>query len=207
MSGAVLGVVLAQPLSRLLVASLSTSQTSIHLSIITDWRVLLFAAGVAVLTCIVFGTFPAMRGTSVDPIASLKSGERGIAGSRERFSVQRLLVVTQIAVSMVLLVGALLFVRSYRNLMTSIRHSRKRHHCCLFRLSDDEDQAGKRSGIQAAARGGCAQRAGVQNAAATTNVPLSGGTWSHGVHVVRRRRQSASPMRARVTLPRWAFRY
>ncbi len=118
MSGALLGVGLAQPLSRLLVASLSTSQNSIHLSIITDWRVLLFAAGVAVLTCIVFGTFPAMRGTSVDPISSLKSGERGIAGNRERFSVQRLLVVTQIAVSMVLLVGALLFVRSYRNLMT-----------------------------------------------------------------------------------------
>jgi hypothetical protein len=117
-SGAALGVALAQPLSRLLVASLSTSQGSIQLSIVTDWRVLLFAAAVAALTCIVFGTVPAMRGISAGPITSLKPGERGTTGSRERFSVQRLMVITQIAVSMVLLVGALLFVRSYRNLMT-----------------------------------------------------------------------------------------
>ena len=116
--GAALGVALAQPLSRLLVASLGTSQYSIHLAMATDWRVLLFAAVVAALTCIVFGTIPAFRGASADPIAALKSGERGIAGNRERFSVQRLMIITQIAVSMVLLVGALLFVRSYRNLAT-----------------------------------------------------------------------------------------
>ena len=45
--GATLGVALAQPLSRLLVASLGTSQYSIHLAMATDWRVLLFAAVVA----------------------------------------------------------------------------------------------------------------------------------------------------------------
>ena len=79
---------------------------------------LLFAAVVATLTCLVFGTIPAMRGANADPIAALKSGERGIAGNRRQFLVQRLMVITQIAVSMVLLVAALLFVRSYRNLMT-----------------------------------------------------------------------------------------
>src|SRR6185437_4778688 len=107
--GAALGVVLAQPLSRLLVASLSTSVSAIYLSIVTDWRVLLFAAVVAGLTCIVFGTIPAFRSTHADPISSLKAGERGIVGNRERFSVQRLMVITQVALSMVLLVGALLF--------------------------------------------------------------------------------------------------
>jgi putative ABC transport system permease protein len=116
--GAVLGVALARPLSRLLVASLGTTQYSIHLVITTDWRVLLFAAVVATLTCIIFGTIPSMRGASADPIVALKSGERGIVGNRERFSFQRSMVITQIAISMVLLVGALLFVRSYRNLMT-----------------------------------------------------------------------------------------
>jgi predicted permease len=183
-SGAVIGVSLAQPLSRLLVASLSTSDYSIQLSIVTDWRVLLFAAGVAVLTCIVFGTFPAMRGTSVDPISSLKSGERGTAGSRERFSVQRLLVITQIAVSLVLLVGALLFVRSYRNLMTIDPGFRESGITVGFfgypleKIKPENEAAFKRQLVD-----DVGSVAGVQNAAGTTNVLLSGGTWSHGVRV------------------------
>jgi ABC-type antimicrobial peptide transport system permease subunit len=56
MFGAGLGIALAQPLSRLLVASLNTSRSSIHLVIATDWRVLIFAAAVAAFTCVLFGT-------------------------------------------------------------------------------------------------------------------------------------------------------
>jgi predicted permease len=182
--GAVLGVALAQPLSRLLVASLDTSQYSIHLAITTDWRVLLFAAVVATLTCIVFGTIPAMRGASADPIIALKSGERGIAGNRERFSVQRSMVVTQIAVSMVLLVGALLFVRSYRNLMTVDLGMRESGITIgyfgfdAFKLKPENEAEFKRQLVEVVR-----SIPGVQNAAVTTNVPLSGSTWSHGVHV------------------------
>lgn len=116
--GAILGAALAQPLSRALVHSLDTSQGTIQLTILPDWRVLLFAAMAAVTTCVVFGTFPALRSTNAEPLTSLKSGERGVVGNRERFAIQRAMVITQIAVSMLLLVGALLFVRSYRNLMT-----------------------------------------------------------------------------------------
>jgi predicted permease len=183
-SGAAIGVALAQPLSRLLVASLNTSQNTIHLSIATDWRVLLFAAVVAMLTCVVFGTFPAMRGTRVDPIASLKSGERGVAGGRERFSVQRFLVVTQIAVSMVLLVGALLFVRSYRNLMTLDPGMRESGITVGYfgyqmeKIKPENEAAFKRQLVE-----DVRSVPGVENAAATTNVPLGGSTWSHGVRV------------------------
>jgi predicted permease len=182
--GAVLGVALAQPLSRLLVTSLDTSQYSIHLAIATDWRVLLFAAVVAALTCIVFGTIPAMRGASADPIIALKSGERGIAGNRERFSVQRSMVVTQIAVSMVLLVGALLFVRSYRNLMTLDPGMRESGITIGYfgfdelKLKPENEAEFKRQLVEVVRN-----IPGVQNAAVTTNVPLSGSTWSHGVHV------------------------
>jgi predicted permease len=183
-SGAALGVALAQPLSRLLVASLNTSQNTIQLSIVTDWRVLLFAAGVAMLTCVVFGSFPAMRGTRVDPIASLKSGERGVAGSRERFSVQRFLVVTQIAVSLVLLVGALLFVRSYRNLMTVNPGMRESGITVGYisypmeKINPENEAAFKRQLVE-----DVRSVPGVENAAVTTNVPLSGSTWGHGVRV------------------------
>jgi predicted permease len=183
-SGAVIGVALAQPLSRLLVAALSTSNYSIQLSIVTDWRVLLFAAAVAMLTCVVFGTIPAMRSTRVDPIASLKSGERGVAGGRERFSVQRFLVVTQIAVSLVLLVGALLFVRSYRNLMTLDPGMRESGITVGFfgyysmNIKQENEAAFKRQLVE-----DVRSVPGVENAAATTNTPLGGGTWTHGVHV------------------------
>jgi predicted permease len=183
-SGAVIGILLAQPLSRLLVAALSTNDYTIQLEIVTDWRVLLFAAGIAVLTCVVFGTIPAMRGTSVDPIHSLKSGERGIAGNRERFSVQRLLVVTQIAISLVLLVGALLFVRSYRNLMTIDPGFREggmtvaRFGFPTEKIRPENEAAFKRQLVE-----DVRSVPGVQNAAATTNVFLSGSTWSHGVRV------------------------
>ena len=183
-SGAAIGVALAQPLSGLLIASLNTSQSTIHLSIVTDWRVLLFAAAVAMLTCVVFGTIPAMRGTRVDPIASLKSGERGVAGGRERFSVQRFLVVTQIAVSMVLLVGALLFVRSYRNLMTLDPGMRESgitvgyFNYYSMNIKQQNEAVFKRQLVE-----DVRSVPGVENVAATTNIPLSGSTWSHGVRV------------------------
>lgn len=184
LSGALLGVALAQPLSRLLVSTLDTGQSTIHLSIATDWRVLLFAFSVAILTCIVFGTLPAMRGTRVDPIVALKSGERGVVGSRERFSVQRLLVVTQIAVSLVLLVGALLFARSYRNLMTvdpGMQESGilvSRFGYPAEHIKPENEAAFKRQLVE-----DVRSVPGVVNAAATTNVPLNGSTWSHGVRV------------------------
>jgi predicted permease len=182
--GAALGVALAQPLSRLLVASLDTSQASIHLAITTDWRVLLFAAVVATLTCIIFGTIPAIRGANADPIIALKSGERGIAGNRERFAFQRLMVITQIAVSMVLLVGALLFVRSYRNLMTLDPGMRESGITIGYfgfdelKLKPENEAEFKQQFVEVVRN-----IPGVQNAAVTSNVPLSGSTWSHGVHV------------------------
>ncbi len=184
LSGATLGVALAQPLSRLLVTALGTSQYSIHLAIVADWRVLLFAAVVATLTCLGFGTIPAMRGANADPIAALKSGERGIAGNRRQFHVQRLMVITQIAVSMVLLVAALLFVRSYRNLMTldpGMRESGIVFGYFNFSTMDikPENEAEFKRRLIEDVRG----TPGIQNAAVTTNVPLNGSTWGHTVHV------------------------
>jgi predicted permease len=184
LSGATLGVALAQPLSRLLVAALGTSQSSIHLAIVTDWRVLLFAAVVATLTCVVFGTLPAMRGANADPIAALKSGERGIVGNRQHFFAQRLMVITQIAVSMVLLVGALLSVRSYRNLVT-LDPGMRESGITIAHIGFDtlnikpENEAEFKRQLVEDVR----SVPGIQNAAATTNTPLGGGSWGHIVRV------------------------
>jgi predicted permease len=184
LTGAGLGVTVAQPLSRLLVASLNTSQGSIQLTIAPDWRVLLFAASVAVLTSIVFGTIPALRGTKADPNTALKSGARGVVGSRERFSVQRFMVITQIAVSMVLLVGALLFVRSYRNLVTIDPGMRESGITVAFigfpdsKIKPGNEAEFKRQLIETV-RG----IPGIQNAASTTQTPLGGGSWGHHIQI------------------------
>ncbi len=117
-AGAALGAGLAQALSRFLVAFLSTSADSVFLDLTPDWPVLGFAAGLAVLTCLLFGLAPAIRATRMEPGAVMKAGGRGMTASRERFSLRRALVVAQVALSLVLVAGALLFSRSLGKLLT-----------------------------------------------------------------------------------------
>jgi predicted permease len=114
--GAAAGVVLAQAFSRSLVAFLSTSDSPLVVALPFDWRVFAFTAAVAVAACVLFGLTPAIRATRTPPGATMKSGSRGMTDGRERFGVRRALVVLQVALSLVLLVGALLFSRSLMNL-------------------------------------------------------------------------------------------
>ena len=79
-----------------------------------DWRVLSFALAVTTLTGIVFGIAPALRATSVNVSAALKETSRSVAGSRSILS--KALLVVQVAVSLVLLIGAGLFLRTVQNL-------------------------------------------------------------------------------------------
>jgi putative ABC transport system permease protein len=117
-AGALCGGLLAAVLSRFLIAFISTSNNPIFLDMPMDWRVLGFAAGLAILTTILFGLVPALRSGRVPAGSVLKTGGRGTTAGRERFRLQRILVASQVALSLVLLAGALLFARSLQNLMT-----------------------------------------------------------------------------------------
>jgi len=116
--GAMLGTALSSAFSRGIVRFLSAQDDVLRLDLGLDWRVLSFTAAVALITCAIFDLVPALRSSRTSPGTALKSGSRGTTAGRERFSFQRILVISQIAVSMVLLVGALLFVRSFRNMLT-----------------------------------------------------------------------------------------
>ena len=110
-----LGLLLARGLSRFLVSFLASGGDTTFVALPDDFRVFAFAAGLAVLTCLVFAVAPAWRATRTDAADVLKSGGRLTAG-RERLGMRRALVVSQIAVSLALLAGTMLFVRSLRNL-------------------------------------------------------------------------------------------
>ena len=116
--GAALGAFLAQFLSRYLVTFLSTSGNPLFVDLGADWRVFGFTAGVAILTCILFGLTPALRASRTVPASAMKASSRGLTADRAKFGLRRMLVVSQVALSLVLLVGALLFAGSMRNLLT-----------------------------------------------------------------------------------------
>jgi predicted permease len=116
--GAALGAGLAAFLSRGLVAFLTTDNNRMFVGLGVDWRVLGFTAAMAVLTCLLFGLAPALRATRVAPASVMRASGRGLTAGRERFSLRRALVVAQVAMSLVLLAGALLFVRSLQKLLS-----------------------------------------------------------------------------------------
>ncbi len=89
------------------------AQTSI------DARVFLFALGVSALTGILFGLVPALQASKTDLSSSLKDGGRSGSAGASRARLRAALVVSEVALSLVLLVGAGLLVKSFRQLLTT----------------------------------------------------------------------------------------
>jgi len=120
LAGGVCGLLLAGELGHLMVALLSAPGMGgdpLFLDLQPDGGVFAFAAGIAALTCILFGLIPALRATRRAPADVMKTGGRSLTTSRERFGLRQTLVVSQVALSMVLLVSALLFSGSLRKLL------------------------------------------------------------------------------------------
>jgi predicted permease len=105
--GGVAGLLLAQWGVSLLVARVAATAP---LDVKPDWAVLMFSIGISLLSGILFGIAPAIRATRTDLTSALK--EKSTRGRRGRFNLGSMLVVTQVAISLILLVGAGLFARS-----------------------------------------------------------------------------------------------
>jgi predicted permease len=115
LTGGALGVAFASIANRLLLHMISGGPETIPLDVSMDIRLLAFTFAVSVATAILFGTIPAIRATNIQLTNALKDG-RGpqVAGTRNPLA--RALVVSQVALSLVLMVGAGLFLRSLVNL-------------------------------------------------------------------------------------------
>ena len=118
-AGTAAGVTLAMVLSRALIAFISPAGNPVFVDTRPDAEVLLYSVAMALLTCVLFGLAPALRSSHLSPAAAMRSGGRSVSAGREHFGLRRILVTTQVALSLVLLFGALLFVRSFRNLLTT----------------------------------------------------------------------------------------
>lgn len=112
---ALLGGAVAVPISVALVRVIAGMQPplpmDLGLSIAPDWRVLVFTLAAAIATGIIFGLVPALRASRPDLVPALKDG-RSNGGKGRRLALRDALVVVQMAVSLMLVVGGALLVRS-----------------------------------------------------------------------------------------------
>jgi putative ABC transport system permease protein len=177
--GAALGLVFALWGSRLLVAQLSTSTTTVFLDLALDGRVLLFTSGVAIATAILFGIAPALTGSRVQPGESLKEQGRGNSTGR-RFSAANLLVMAQVALSLVLLVAAGLFMRTFSTL-TAMDPGFERSGLLVVNLNAQPLglEPAARPALYERIRERALQAPGVTAAALSAVTPVSGSTWNN----------------------------
>jgi predicted permease len=116
--GTVLGMIVARGLTDVLMAQLAAGMGSLFLDLSWNMTVFAFTAAVAGAACLLFGLAPAMQATALAPVVALKAGGRGNSEARGRFGLRKALVVAQVALSLVLLIGALLFGQTLYNVLT-----------------------------------------------------------------------------------------
>jgi predicted permease len=113
--GGILGLVFAKWGFKAALAVAPVSLPRIENIGMNSW-VLLFALGISTMVGMVFGLVPALKSAKTDPQLGLKDGGRGSAGGHQR--MQRVLVLVQIALTLVLLTGGSLLFRTIHNLWT-----------------------------------------------------------------------------------------
>jgi predicted permease len=180
-AGAALAVPVALVSARALVAFLDAPATPVSLELTLNWRLLGFVSAVGAAAAVLFGLLPAIRVSMVDPIAAMRQASRGLTIDRHRARFQRGLVVAQIAFSLVLILSALLFIQTFRNL-AAVYPGFEPDRAMAIMLADraSEDLPDERKiAFQEQLTNEIRSVPGVTAAVSTTHVPLSGAVWSH----------------------------
>jgi predicted permease len=113
--GGVVGLVLAVWMDQALLGFLPTGDSPLTISTTPDWRILSFNFAVALLTGVIFGLVPALHSTRPQLASTLKDQVGSIAGGTS-VRLRKSLVAAQVTLSLLLLIGAGLFIRSLKNL-------------------------------------------------------------------------------------------
>jgi predicted permease len=191
--GGALGVAFAIWGIRFLTFLLANGNPDFTLHPTLNWHVLGAASVLSLLTGLLFGLAPALQSTRVDVILALKEARAGQPGARHSFrraSLSQLLIVTQIGISLLMLVAAGLFVRTLSNLQ-SIQLGFNRENVLLFRMN--ARQAGHRDPEIVTFYSDLQKRfsaiPGVRGASASNSPLLGEGTWAGGVVPVGQQRK------------------
>jgi putative ABC transport system permease protein len=167
-SGAALGIGMAWFCGRFLVATISDGPFPVTFNLTPNWHTLGFTTAVATVTGILFGLAPALQMTGIGPSAVLTEETRN---STSRSRVLPSLVSFQVALTLVLLIAASLFVRTLRNLQT-LDIGFNREGVLVAELE------GRRTALPADVLAAVLQVPGVASASVSTHTPLNGSLWS-----------------------------
>jgi putative ABC transport system permease protein len=182
--GAATGFLFARWGSALLVRMLSDRGDTVWLDLSLDYRVLGFTIGVAVVTGVLFGLMPAWRTTRVDPQVAIRAHGRGVLEGGTRFTLGKALVLVQVALSLVLVLGAALLLRTFHTLAT-IDPGFRREGVLVVRM--DLSSAGYTDARVLAIQHQALERLrllpGVRSAASAVILPVSGMGWNGGIEV------------------------
>lgn len=116
-AGGVAGVVLGSITLKLLVAQISGGEQVYYLTSRLEWPVLLFAAGLSILTGLIFGLYPAWDGARTSVAVTLKDESGQSSGTQGTARVRKALVCAQVTISAMLLIPTGLFLKSLVNLL------------------------------------------------------------------------------------------
>jgi predicted permease len=178
--GASAAILLTRWATRLLMAYRAPLEVSLALDLVIDDRVLSFAVFVTLVTTLLFGLAPALHATGSDVVSALK--ETAVLGGYRRFSFRNMLIVAEVAMSIVLLIPTGLFLRSLQN-FRDLDIGFKRDHLALISVTLDPEryppERGKLAYGEIAAR--LRRTPGVEQADLAAVVPLSGMSNAHAV--------------------------
>jgi predicted permease len=196
--GSAVGLLIARWSTVGLIALIGRSDAALWIDSGVDWRVFAFAAAIAVISCIIFGVAPALRGTAFNPAVAMKAG-RGTVESASRFGLRSVLVVAQVALSLVLVTSAVLFGRTLRNLTAQDLGFDARH---LIAARVDLSKASVPASPEAMFHANLMDRLraipGIEAAAEVSILPVDGSGWNERI-IVDGRESSTFPWFNRVS--------